>query len=156
MCASYELFDRTSAASPLASDCLKLATWFEATDNKLWHMYDWNFPVGAYRRLHPEIQGWREGVGEENSCVFGVRFPAALDKVVMSGKDISDLIELSVSAYGRVVAPGGGNFGFGWKNEKSKAEVRVGSEGKIKCMSLKPLHEVNRWVEVEVGVFAKD
>lgn len=74
----------------------------------------------------------------------------------MPSKDIGDLIELSVNAYGRVVKPGGGNFGFGWKTEKSKAEMRVGSEGKFKCMSLKPLHEVNRWVEVEFGVFRAD
>lgn len=71
-----------------------------------------------------------------NLCVFGIRFPAALDKVVMSGKDVADLIELSVSRAGR--------------------DGRVGSEGSLKCMSLKPIHEVNRWVEVEFGVFARE
>lgn len=95
-------------------------------------------------------------MGDGNTCVFGIRFPAALAKVVMSGKDIADLIDLSINAYGRAVEEGGGNFGFGWKTEKKEPVVRVGSEGKIKCMSLKPLHEVNRWVEVEFGVFKKD
>lgn len=99
-------------------------------------MYDWNFPLGAYRRLHPEVKGWREGVGEANTCVLGIRFPAALNKMVMSGKDIADLIELSVNAYGRVVEEGGGNFGFGCKNQKKGPQIRVGSERKIKYMSL--------------------
>lgn len=154
MCASYELFDRTSAASHFASDCLKLAAWFRAPDKKLWHMYDWKFPLGAYRRLLPRSRAG-EGVGEGNTCVFGIRFPAALDMVVMSAKDGGDLIESSLNAYGRDVKKEGGDFGFGWKTEKKEPVMRVGSEGKIKCMSLKPLHKVNQWVGWSLGFLVR-